>query len=336
MHETFRSNGKAYDKSLLQKLDSRRGKDNSTPPRGLPKSTFSSSLNDTPRSRPDYEYHDSNLKPLSLPVAPSRLPFTESPLSRWANGGVSATSPRDQYSFGSQAHYNYRSPRERDREQEQEEPERSPMPFIRRSQSGSMLGSEDTSSYTSHSALGSYDQSSYMENDPDFPMEETSGLRRLRIDDTGGRFDGNSPNSAAGQKRRASSPPREDGLPALHTVSSASDLFRRRESASRSSPVPRFHSNHGSISSTASAPRSSSYASTLSLAASSMTTMSSYGRLSPGGYSPGGLSPGALSPGGLSPSGISHGGLSPRSIDGGIESPYIRSREPPTDHISRI
>ena len=51
--------------------------------------------------------------------------------------------------------------------------------------------------------------------------------------------------------------------------------------------LPRFHSASGSMSSTASGPRSGSYASTtLSIGASSITSMNSYGRLSPGGLSP--------------------------------------------------
>lgn len=209
-----------------------------------------------------------------MPVLSGRPGAVESPISRWADGGVSAISPHSHYPRSS---YGYRSP-------EREDLERSPRPYVRRSPSGSLSNSDD------RSVRGSHEQSS-AEVEAEFPMEETSGLRRLRIDDNSSRHDSHSPLVSIGQKRRASSPPRDETPPSLHTVGSASDLYRRRESAARASPAPHFHSSHGSISSTASGPRSNSYASTLSLAASSITTMSSYGRLSPGGLSPGGLSP---------------------------------------------
>lgn len=258
-----------------------------------------------------------------MPVRSGRLGATESSFSRWADGGLSAVSPPSHYASGP---YDYRSPSDRD------DAERSPLPYLRHSASGSLSNSEDNHSFVSR-ANGDNDRN--LDIDADFPMEETSGLRRLRIDDSTLRLEGHSPTSAAGQKRRASSPPREDGQPSLHTVGSASDLYRRRESASRASPAPRLHSSHGSVSSVGSGPRNSSFISTLSLTGSSITSMSSHGRLSPRGLSPGGLSPGGLSPGtlsagGLSPSGLSPGclspgGISPRSNDGGNDSPYTAS-----------
>ncbi|TAQ83602.1 hypothetical protein B7494_g8079 [Chlorociboria aeruginascens] len=271
VHEQYRSNAQAYDKSLLQKLDARRGSDNITPPRGFAKSAFSTSANDTsPTSRRSREHrHPTQLQPLSLPIMPSKPGLAESPLARWAETPSSAISPGNPYPQFRHTPYEHRSPID--------ESDRSPLPFPTRSGSGSFMSVGDDISN---------DQGASPEHDVDFHMEET-GLRRLQIDD----FPRNelySPASAAGQKRRASSPPRED-RPALHTVGSASDLFRRRESAgSRSSPSPHFHSTSGSVSSTASGPRNNSYASTaLSVAASSMTSMNSYGRLSPGGISPG-------------------------------------------------
>jgi hypothetical protein len=122
------------------------------------------------------------------------------------------------------------------------------------------------------------------DHDVDFHMEE-GGLRRLHLDHYSSRPDRHSSSIPAGQKRRASSPPVEDG-PSLHTVGSASDLFGRRES-SGTSPVPRFHSTSESVSLTAPGLRSSSYASNLSVAASSIKSKNSYGTLSPGGISPG-------------------------------------------------
>ena len=282
VHEKYRSNAQAYDKSLLQKLDARRGTDNTTPPRGYSKSAFSTSASDSsPTSRIALEHrYPTPLKPLSLPIITSRPGLAESPLAKWADTPLSsAISPGNPYPrFGLQAQFDYRSP------SDTAESDRSPLPYIRRSVSGSVMSIDDASSVHSRSR-DSYDQRISPDQDVDFQMEET-GFRRLHIEDHN-RIDGYSPSATAGQKRRASSPPREDG-PSLHTVGSASDLYRRRESASRTSPGPRLHSTSGSVSSTASGPRSNSYASTLSLAASSITSMNSYGRLSPGGISPGG------------------------------------------------
>ena len=83
MHDKYRiSNAQAYDKSLLQKLDARRGSDNTTPPRGYSKSAFSSSASDaSPTSRIALEHrHPTQLKPLSLPIITSGAGLVESPL----------------------------------------------------------------------------------------------------------------------------------------------------------------------------------------------------------------------------------------------------------------
>jgi hypothetical protein len=219
---------------------------------------------------------------LSLPILTGRRTLIESPSSRWAETPLSSgASPSNPYPrFGLLGQSDHRSP------SENTESDRSPLPYISRSGSGSVMSlGDDNSSMTSRSREG-YEGAS-PDRDVSFHMEET-GFRRLHIEEYSSRPGSYSPGSITGQKRRASSPPGDDG-PALHTVGSASDLFRRRESISRTSPAPRFHSNSGSVSSTASGPRSNSYASNLSVAASSMTSMGSYGRLSPGGISPGGM-----------------------------------------------
>lgn len=279
MHDKYRSsNAQAYDKSLLQKLDPRRGSDNTTPPRGYSKSAFSSSASDaSPTSRIALEHrHPTQLKPLSLPIITSRAGLVEGPLARWQDTPLSSgISPGNPYPrFGMQGQFDYRSPID------SADSDRSPC--IRRSGSSSIV--DDASSVTSRSREN-YDPRISPEDSDDFQMEE-AGLRRLYLDDYPGRPDAHPPGATAGQKRRASSPPGEDG-PSLQTVGSTSDLFRRRESGSRTSPAPRFHCTSGSVSSTASGPRNNSYASTMSLAASSITSMGSYGRLSPGGISPG-------------------------------------------------
>jgi hypothetical protein len=103
---------------------------------------------------------------------------------------------------------------------------------------------------------------------PDSDHPEEAGFRRLHIEDYSTRTEIYSPGTTIGQKRRAESPLGDEGPP-VH--------------------APRYypHSNSGSISSTASGPRSNSYASSLSIAPSSITSAGSYGRISPGGVSPG-------------------------------------------------
>ncbi|KAF8862298.1 hypothetical protein BDZ45DRAFT_585692 [Acephala macrosclerotiorum] len=303
VHDKYRSNNaQAYDKSLLQKLDFRRGTDNSTPP-GFSKPFFSSSANDTsPASRIAQEHRQpSQLKPLSLPILTSKPGLVESPLSRWAaDTPLSGVSPigNSYYKFGGQGPFDHRSP------SDIAESDRSPHPYIKRSGSGSVP--DDASSVTSRSRE-SYDPRVSPDHDVDFHMEET-GFTRLHIDDYSNRSDGYSPGATVGQKRRASSPPGDVDGPSLHTVGSASDLFRRRESGSRTSPSPRFHSTSGSVSSTASGPRNSSYASSLSVATSSITSMGSFGNRSPGAVSPGGMD---------------------------MDSPYITSNPSPRASISR-
>lgn len=286
VHDGFQSsNAQAYDKSLLQKLDSRRGSITGaagavgTPPRGFPKSPFSSSANDASPTSRIADEHRQQLKPLSLPEMHHKRRDSTDEFSRWPSSQV-ALSPRNAYS--SQQYYDYKASNDMDSE-------RSPLPSIRRSGSNAGIG-DDASSTASHSHRGSYDQSIFPDNDADFTMEETTGMRRLHIDDSMTlQMEGLSPGGGAGTKRRASSPPRDDSAPpSLHNVGSSSDLFHRRVTNSRMSPQPfRFHANTGSVSSTSSL-RTASFASTLSnlTASSSITTMSSYGRLSPGGLSP--------------------------------------------------
>ncbi len=297
VHDRFRptDSAKEYDRGLLQKLGSRKMGEVSTSPQSYGKAPFSTSLNEAPQSYRFNRHMAPTQKPLSLPSM--KTEFSGSPGSRWGNGSALSTTPVNN---GGVAQFGYRSPSERD------DMERSPRPSSRQA-----AWDMDDASSVSHSYQGSH----FLDNEADFQMEET-GLRRLRIDDSMTRADGYSPSSAAGQKRRASSPA-HDGYPSLHSANSLSDLHRRRESAaSRASPVPsRQHSLHGSISSTASGPRSNSFCSVQSLAPNSaVSTVDSYGRLSPGGIST------CLSPGGISP-----GGVSPRAVDSGNESPYPAS-----------
>ncbi|KAB8288873.1 hypothetical protein EYC80_010776 [Monilinia laxa] len=274
VHDAYQTSAQAYDKSLLQKLGSRG--DSFTPSRPFAKSPFSSSVNDaSPTSRIAREHGHPTLKPLSLPIHTQKPALAESPINRWADSpSSSGISPGNPYTrLGGINSFDYRSPTDII------DSERSPLPYPRRS--GSIA--DDASSIASHSR-DSY-QAPSPEYEEGFHMEETS-LRRLQIgEEYNGRNEGYSPCSATtGQKRRASSPPRDDGLH-LRTVGSASDLARRRESGSRSTPSPRFHSTSTSISSTTSLPRNS-FSSTLSVAASSATSLGSYNRPSHGGILP--------------------------------------------------
>ncbi|KFY13377.1 hypothetical protein V492_03312 [Pseudogymnoascus sp. VKM F-4246] len=302
VHDKYRSNTQTYDKSVLQKLNSRRGGDISTSPRSYGKAPFSRSFNDSVPSSPLNQKHGlPHQKPLSLPAMNTKLSPLESPLSRWASGGSAPIAPPRN---GGQ--YGYRSPSERD------DMEQSPRPYSRQT----THDFDDASSTVSYS----YQNSHYTDNESDFPMEET-GFQRLHIDDGMRRSDGQPLSATAGQKRRASSPPVDEGPPLLHTATSLSDLYRRREQASRASPAPRNHSNHGSISSSStSGPRSASLNSVPSLAASSMSTVDSYGRLSPGGRSPSSISLlGYSTDGHYYP-----GAVSPRTMDG-HDSPFSMS-----------
>lgn len=120
-------------------------------------------------------------------------------------------------------------------------------------------------------------------------------MRQLNIDDrTPPGSESHSPGSKLGVKRKPSREAlRDDKAPPQNTATGGNDLFPRRASghlsASRASPVHRFQPPQGSVSSTSSASlRNGSYASSAGLSAggSSMTSMSSYDRLSSGGLSP--------------------------------------------------
>ena len=260
-HDQFqlRSNANAYDSSLLKKLDSRRTLENRSPPR---RSAMSSSARDPPRPVDRYP-----LPTLSLPTRIKQPPMLDSPGRYTETPLSSAVSPRS-------TPFGHRSPGGF------ADLERSPIPRTRSINGATTLDDVAVGSYAGYDANG---------DEPDFPMEETTRLRDFHIDSA---LANAVEYQAVGQKRRASSPPGEEL--ALHSVPSSSDLLRRRDGAARGSPTPRLSViPQGSISSVSSAGRSNSYASNLSLTASSVTSMNSF---IPGRRSPGALSPGAMSP----------------------------------------
>jgi hypothetical protein len=135
-------------------------------------------------------------------------------------------------------------------------------------------------------AYGGYEM---RDDEADFPMDETTRMRSLSIEDRWKERhqdrEMEREGYQAGQKRRASSPLSDDA-----TV--GNDLLRRRDGGilSRGSPTPRLlFIPQNSLSSALSASRSGSYVSNLT--ASSATSMGSFGRRSPNGLSPAGLSP---------------------------------------------
>ena len=141
---------------------------------------------------------------------------------------------------------------------------------------------------------GSYDQNIFSADlDSEFSSEETGGMRRLHLDDLSPpSIDVYSPDSRLGMKRKASplqdTPQHDDKFGSAGA--STSDLFQRRTPGHLppplASPKTRYHPTIGSVSSTSSSGlRNGSYASSaaLSVAGSSITSLSSYEqRVSPG------------------------------------------------------
>ncbi|GAW15857.1 hypothetical protein ANO14919_052790 [Xylariales sp. No.14919] len=245
-----------YDNHQLKKLDSRRVFDNRSPPR---RSGLAMSLD---QSRPEPSQYP-NVPQLSLPVRLNNRPPIDPP-SRFTDSPLQTTSPRVT-SYYQAPGPEYRSP------VESIDADRSPRYRARRNNS-------DDATMSTHSSYENIE-------DTDFPMEETSGIRRLHIDDTHGRFDSQS----AGQKRRASSPPGGDSPP--QGPLGSNDPSRRRDGVGRGSPAPRLSLvPPSSLSSVSSAGRSASYVSTASLN-TNLSSLNSFGGRSPSGLSSGGLSP---------------------------------------------
>ena len=161
-----------------------------------------------------------------------------------------------------------------------------------------------TSEYANRAKRSSHDQSIIFDPDSaaDFPMEETGALRQLHLEDRpppsleSPYYYSSSVDARSGMslKRRASSPPPEAAHDdkALHSAGSSSELYQRSTAhlaPSRGSPINRFAPIQGSISSASSSGlRNGSYASSggLSVGGSSISSISTHERLSPGGLSP--------------------------------------------------
>lgn len=195
---------------------------------------------------------------LDQPMLESPHRYTQTPLS-------SAASPRSNLFRQGPSHMgDYRSPLSA----ESADSEQSPYP---RSGRGESIPDDATVS-----TQGSYEM---RDDDVDFPMDETSRLHRLNIQDAYREKPGD-----RGQKRRRAPSPQDEDV-----VSLQNDMFRRRELISRvnrGSPTPRLTAMpQSSISSISSAGRSvTSYTSMTT--ASSLTSVGSFDRRSPNGPSP--------------------------------------------------
>ena len=274
--ENITRSSQAYDQRVLSKI----GKPHSPPRHQRSGSTESTSL----------------VQKLSLQTKDARLPFTSAnelsavsfdPVSRWITSPVSAgVSPgsrpgwRD-YNMG------HRSPSiDSAATSLVLDPELfvQPRPSGLTSSSGSVLGNDDAVSFTSHSQRGSYDQGIFAESESDIAHEEGHAFRNLNLGDSLQQVGRRS--SKQGMKRRARSPPsdvaRDEKSPSRGVP--AELLFQKVNATSYThSPVSRYQPKHGSVSSTSSSVRHNSYASSiaLSIAGSSMTSVSSFDRQSP-------------------------------------------------------
>ncbi|KAI0161586.1 hypothetical protein GGR57DRAFT_362766 [Xylariaceae sp. FL1272] len=258
-----KSSASDYDNHLLKKLDARRTFGNRSPPR---RSGLASTFDDgySQRSPAENRLHP-NVPPLSLPVRLNKHSLIDSP-GRYTETPIQSTgSPRagSHYPLSSADH---RSP------VESSDMDRSPLHRSRRN------NSDDANMSTP----GSYDAV----DESDFTMEETSGIRKLIIDDSRSLLD----YPAIGQKRRASSPPNGDSPP--QSLVGSNDLVRRREGTARGSPAPRLSviPPISTIPSVVSVGRTNPYIPPVSLN-TSISSLSSLGGRSPSGLSSGGLSP---------------------------------------------
>lgn len=255
----------AYDKQLLAKIGGpNSGAMGSRPAGGSylsPTSQEPSSTSRSPRDR-----LTGQLKPLSMPD--KRQPSADSPNARWTSAPSSGISPGNS---------TFRSPFE---------PSSSEYAWRRHNSAST----PDTSTYDdmNRSKRGSDDHGVFM--DHDFAMENEHGMRELNLSERSpAGTEDYQLGSGASLKRRAPSPPIEATREDRSSV--GNDLYHRRSAQmlnNRNSPVSRYQSVHGSVSSASSlGQKTGSLASNMSWNHSMASSMTSYGeRLSPGALSP--------------------------------------------------
>ena len=276
--ENLHRSSHAYDKHVLSKI----GKGNS-PPRQ--KSLGDNSI--AAQRSPSLLTDRNGIQRLSVIDLTAN---SADPLSRWVTSPISGgVSPSTKHSWRD---YNmgFRSPSVDSSgvpstlDQDSSTRPRGP---VRHSTSGSLPGLDDSVSSYSRSHRGSYDQTVFSDPDADFPMEAEGGFRKMNLGDPS---DGRQILSKQGMKRRALSPPAEasrEDKALLYTA----DTYQKQSATPNypRSPISRQDPSHGSVSSVSSASlRNNSYASSLglSVAGSSMTSVSSLDTHSPGAISP--------------------------------------------------
>ncbi|EXJ80192.1 hypothetical protein A1O1_08334 [Capronia coronata CBS 617.96] len=266
--QNFNLSSQAYDQRVLSKI----GKPNSPPrpPR------FGSS--ETPMFPQKLALQTKNPKSQSTPT--NDLPSaTLDPISRWITSPVSAgVSPGSRPGWRDYNMDHRSSSMDSAAASLVLDPELfvQPRPSGFLSTSGSIQGNEDTTSVASRSQRSSYDQGVFPDGESDLAGDECGAFRLLNCGDSQQQTSRRS--SQLGTKRRARSPPsdaaREDKSP-LHG-NLVSEQFPRMQTAL-------YRLEHGSVSSTSSSVRQNSYASSaaISVARSSMTSISSFDRQSP-------------------------------------------------------
>lgn len=273
----FQTPADLHTDSIRRKLDPIRAFDKS-PPRSL----LTSSISDVARRHADPRLPPTLNVPVQLPIHSRSTLESPGRMSDYSASPMSA------------APFHHYSPADHRLYHEVSDPDRSPRGRTRRNNSD-----DGNSTQGSHESIGA----------EDMEIEESSSMRRLRIDDV---------YAAAGQKRRAASPPARDHM--VHCVTGQSESLRRGDVASRGSPTPRLAAVPQP--SPALASRSSSFMPTVSMARASNTPANSYGRRSPGVTSPEGISPTSCSSPYPTPASLTH---SPRTSVSGRPSTHSRA-----------
>ncbi len=274
----FDRSAQAYDQRLLSKI----GKSNSPPRHQRSGSTESSSYG----TKLSLQTKDSKGHLLSANELPSAL---FDPVSKWITSPVSAGVSPGARPGWRDYNMNHRSP---SIDSAANSFVLDPELFVQPRGAGLLPAggaapiNDEVASLGSRSYRGSYDQGFFAETESDIAGDD-GAFRNLNLIDSQEQQVGRR-SSKQGMKRRAGSPPsemaRDDRSPSRGSASA--DLFHQKAytTAPARSPVSKFYQpKHGSVSSTASSIRHNSYASSiaLSIAGSSMTSISSFERQSP-------------------------------------------------------
>jgi hypothetical protein len=276
----------AYDKHLLSKI----GKPSSPPRRHTSESEDGSSL--LAQRRQSMNARDVGLSPLSTADS---APTTADHISRWMTSPIAsaAMSPALRQPWR-ESTTDYRSPSVDDSAPSSVVDQDFFPQRLREDNRHLASGHENLLSRASRSHRGSYDQAIFTEPDTDLSLEDNGTFRELSLGVT--RYSLTSrqkTSSKPGMKRRRGlSPPTDLGRDDKVPAQSNEPHHRGTANFAARSPNTQFL-KYGSVSSTASSVRPESYTSSagLSVAGSSMTSISSFP-----GHSPARLSPSLEAP----------------------------------------